>query len=349
MERHPGDLAIVGTGSSPYTRKLRAAMRYRRIPFRFVVFGSKEAAALPDRPLPLVPYLVIPGEEGQAASAMSDTTPILSHLDEKLPERRLRPVDPALRLIDLLLEDYGDEWLSKCMFHYRWAYGADTRKASSYVPFGRNVQISRQQGEQAAKLFAERQISRIGVVGSNEVTAPIIEASWRRYLEIFEAHIQNQPYLLGHRPGAGDFACYGQMTMLVITDPTPAEIALDISPRSYAWTEKLEDVSGEDVSETDWLDLAAAPSTLRDLLCELGRVYVPFMLGNADAIERGAGQVDCVVDGQRWVQQPFAYQAKCLGWLRDAYAALGIVDRQRVDQCLSGTGCEALFGKAMAP
>jgi hypothetical protein len=77
---------------------------------------------------------------------------------------------------------------------------------------------------QAAAAFAARQISRIGVVGSNEMTGPVIEASWRRFLEVFDAHIQNQPFLLGHRPGAGDFACCGQMTMLVITDPTPAAV-----------------------------------------------------------------------------------------------------------------------------
>ncbi|MDZ7826466.1 MAG: hypothetical protein U5R48_11150 [Gammaproteobacteria bacterium] len=36
--------------------------------------------------------------------------------------------------------------------------------------------------------------------------------SSRRHLEIFETHIQNQPCLPGHGPGAGDFACYGQMS-----------------------------------------------------------------------------------------------------------------------------------------
>lgn len=337
------DLYLVGSGSSPYTRKLRAALRYRRIPYRFVVIASKEAEALPKRPLPLVPYLVLPAGADQPARAMSDTTPIFNHLEDAFPDRRLRPADPALRLIDLLLEDYGDEWLSKCMFHYRWAYAPDTKKASSYLPYGRNVQMTPEQGEEAERLFAERQISRIGVVGSNEVTAPIIEASWRRYLEIFEAHIQNQPFLLGHRPGAGDFACYGQMTMLVIIDPTPAQVALDISPRAYAWTEKLADTSGLDVESSDWIDITDPPSTLHDLLCELGRVYAPFMLANAAAVEQRAETVDCEIDGQRWVQQPFVYQAKCLRWLREAYDALDDAARQRADQCLSGTGCDALF------
>ena len=337
------DLRLVGVGASPYTRKLRAALRFRRLPFRFVVMGDKEANALPARPLPLLPYIVFPTADGDPLTAMSDTTPILNHLEETYAERRLRPSDPALNLIDLLLEDYGDEWLSKCMFHYRWSYAADTRKASAYLPYTGAMQITREQGERAERAFASRQISRIGVVGSNPVTAPIIENSWRRFLEVFEAHIQNQPYLLGQRPGAGDFAVFGQMTMLVITDPTPGQVAMEVSPRAYAWTERLEDVSGLEVSEADWVDLSDPPPTLRSLLCEVGRVYAPFMIGNANAVARGAKQVECEVDGQRWVQESFVYQAKCLGWLRKAYFALDDAERGRVDRLLLGTGCEPLF------
>ncbi len=338
-----GELRLVGIGASPYTRKLRAALRFRRIPYRFVIMGSKEAEALPKRPLPLLPSLVLPGPDGEPAEAMSDTTPILERLDQEIPERPLRPTDPALRFLDLFLEDYGDEWLSKCMFHYRWANAADTKNASAYMPYGQMIQMSREQGDQFEKMITERQISRIGVVGSNDITAPIIEASWRRWLEIFDAHIQSQPYLLGERPGGGDFACYGQMTMLVITDPTPAQVALEVSPRAYAWTERLEDVSGLDVSESDWIDLDDPPATLRDLFCEVGRVYAPFLLGNTDAVERGAEKVECEIDGQPWVQEPFVYQAKCLRWLREAYAALDADARSKVDKTLDGTGCEALF------
>ena len=343
--RPSGDLRLVGVGASPYTRKLRAALRFRRLPYRFVVLGSPEAQALPDRPLPLLPYLLLPGPDGSPTTPLSDTTPILDRLEHLYPERPLRPVDSALSFLDRLIEDYGDEWLSKCMFHYRWAHAPDTKKASAYMPYGQMMQMTREQGAQFEQMIAERQISRIGVVGSNATTGPIIEASWRRFLEIFDAHIQNQPYLLGSRPGAGDFACYGQMTMLVITDPTPAAVALEVSPRSYAWTERLEDVSGEDVCDEDWIDLSEPPSSLRALLSEIGRVYAPFLLGNATAVQEGAKQVECEVDGQRWVQEPFVYQAKCLRWLREAYAGLEHDARSRVDAVLDQTGCETLFVK----
>jgi hypothetical protein len=79
------------------------------------------------------------------------------------------------------------------------------------------------------------------------------------------------------------------------------------------------------------------------LLREIGRVYAPFLLGNAAAVEKGDERVECEIDGQPWVQDPFPYQAKCLRWLRAQYAALPESARKTVDRALAGTGCEALF------
>lgn len=337
------ELRVVGLGASPYTRKLRAALRFRRLPFRFVVAGSKEAQALPDSPLPLIPYLIEPDADGNPSRAKSDTTPILTYLDYAYPERRLRPSDPALHLLDLLIEDFGDEWLSKCMFHYRWSKVVDARCAGDYLPFSMNMQMTSEDSAAASAMFSKRQISRLRVVGINATTAPVIEASWRRFLHLFDVHIQNSPYFLGNRPGAGDFGCFGQMAMLVMNDPTPVALSRSISPRAYAWTERCEDLSGLDVSDADWMDISAMPDTLRNILSEIGRVYAPYLLANAVAVQQGNATFQCELDGEAWEQDAFAYQAKCLVWLRDAYAALSKADATRVDSILKDTGCEVLF------
>ncbi|HKE12522.1 MAG TPA: glutathione S-transferase, partial [Myxococcota bacterium] len=85
------------------------------------------------------------------------------------------------------------------------------------------------------------------------------------------------------------------------------------------------------------------PLSLRALLVEVGRVYAPFLIANADAIARGAARVECTIDGRAWSQAPFPYQAKCLGWLRAAHAGLAPDHRVAVDGLLRGTGCERLF------
>ena len=78
---------------------------------------------------------------------------------------------------------------------------------------------------------------------------------------------------------------------------------------------------------TAMLFAAALPATLKAILAETGRVYAPLMAANAQAVMAGADRVDAEIDGQPWSQQPFPYQAKCLGWLREEYAALPIGDR----------------------
>jgi hypothetical protein len=50
------------------------------------------------------------------------------------------------------------------------------------------------------------------------------------------------------------------------------------------------------------------------------------------------------VDNAPWTQPTFRYQAKTLGWIREAYFDLKSKDQKHVDDILKGTGCEALFG-----
>ena len=56
-----------------------------------------------------------------------------------------------------------------------------------------------------------------------------------------------------------------------------------------------------------------------------------------------ANQVSAVVDGQAWSQQPFPYQAKCLGWLRQAHEDLPPTARAQADAALGPAGLSGLF------
>jgi len=62
--------------------------------------------------------------------------------------------------------------------------------------------------------FTKRQIDRLYVVGSNETTAPIIEAAYTRFVGILDTLISQKGYVFGARPSSADFAIFGQMTQL---------------------------------------------------------------------------------------------------------------------------------------
>ncbi|MEX1154656.1 glutathione S-transferase N-terminal domain-containing protein [Parvibaculum sp.] len=335
-------LLLSGAPGSPYTRKMLSVLRYRHIPYRFLLSGHNVPAGLPTPKVALLPTFYLKDGDG-AYEAAVDSTPLIRRFERAFTGRHVVPADPVIEFIDYLLEDYADEWLTKAMFHYRWHYKTDIDRAAAILPLWRNITASNDTLAQMSKLFSERQISRLYVVGSNETTAPVIEASYQRFLDAMTAHLEVQPFLMGRRPGGSDFGVFGQLTQLTHFDPTPMEETLARSPRVFAWVDVMEDLSGLDPTDGDWMQRDAIPETIRGLLGEVGRVYVPALIANAKALAAGSDKVETEIDGKPWVQQPFPYQGKCLQWLCEKREALTPADRKTMDSVLEGTGVEALF------
>jgi len=337
----PEPVLVVGAVGSPYSRKMRALLRYRRIPVRWLHQLSPEQEKLPPPPLPLLPVVYMPQEEG-GYEATSDSTFQIQRLEADHAERSVIPDDPALALLDFLIEDYADEWVTKMMFHYRWAIQENVENANKLLPRW-NMDVPESVCGDFPDTFGKRQIGRLYVVGSNPQTAPIIEASYLRLIDILERHFRAQRFCLGRRPGSGDFALMGQLSQLVGVEPTSQALARASAPRVITWCDNVEDLSGMEVDREDWMARDAVPDTLRELLGEIGRSYAPFLLANAEALEEGREEVQATLDGALWTQVPFKYQGKCLQWLREAYGELADADRAAVDAALAGSGCETLF------
>ncbi len=334
---------LYGEYCSPYTRKMLALLRYRRIPYQLLSGGPDGAPqALPKPKVNLLPTFYLSDENGEL-EALVDSTPLIRRFEAEFEQRSAIPPDGALSFVDYLLEDYGDEWLTKAMFHYRWAHQPDCDKAGTVLPLQHTLALPEEQQRQAQKIFRERQVSRLYVVGSNEITAEVIENTYRDFLLAFDTILQQRPFLFGERPAAADFALYGQLTQLAVFDPTPMQITLNTAPRVSAWVNIMDDLSGLDVDQSAWYNRDQISNSLRPLLTEIGRSYVPVMRANARALASGEKNVDTTVTGKAWQQPVFPYQARCLQWLRERYGALDNGDRQWVDTVLSGTGCDALF------
>jgi len=335
-------IPLKGSPASPYTRKMLAVLRYRRIPYRFLVGTNGPMGDLPRPKVDLLPTFYLPDAEGRL-EAVVDSSPIIRRLEHEVAGRAVVPADPVVAFVDALLEDYADEWLTKAMFHYRWHYAADIDKAGGILPRWRDITAPEDALAQLKAQFSARQIGRLGVVGSNPGTAAVIEGSYLHLLDALAAHFTRHPFLMGRRPGASDFGFYGQLTQLTHFDPTPSALTLTHAPRVYAWVDLVEDLSGLEPSDADWVARDALATTLGPILAEVGRTYVPVMIANARALKAGADVVRTEVGGRPWEQQPFPYQGKCLQWLREGFAALDPADRADVDTLLEGAGCGALL------
>ena len=334
---------ILGAPGSPYSRKLRSVFRYRRIPFTWANRNSKEDVNTPKVPVNLLPVLVIPGKNGDYSEAKIDSTPIIRFLEAEYSDRSVIPTDPAMAFIDYLIEDYADEWLTKAMFHFRWAHKRNVDFAGSILPRWTLNQLSDEEIEPLSKNISERQIERLRYVGSNETTGEFIEESYQKFIELLSNHLVERRFVLGDRPGSSDFGIFGQLTQLAQTDPTCRDLTLDVAPRVFAWCDNVEDLSGLEPEESDWIESDQIPETLREIFKEVGRTYAPFLLANAEAVAEGKEEWESEIDGKLWKQMPFVYQAKCLTWIREEFEQLNDKEKAKILQLLEGSGCEILI------
>ncbi|WP_321489893.1 glutathione S-transferase family protein [uncultured Hyphomonas sp.] len=335
-------LKLMGAPGSPYTRKMLALLRYRRIPYAILWGGHQNPP--PDLPQPkvkLLPTFYFQGANGDF-EAVVDSTPITRRLEQEYAGRSVIPESPALAFLNELIEDYADEWLTKAMFHYRWYFEADRDNAGPLLVYWSLPTLAAPDAQKMADMFSKRQTERLYVVGSNDVTASTIESSYLRFIDLLDTLLQPAGYVLGARPSSADFAIYGQLTQLAIVEPTSAALTRARSARVRAWLDRMEDLSGLEPDSGDWFTPEQAEEHLKPLLCEIGRVYLPFLKANAAAVVAGQSNFETEIDGQAWSQPTFPYQAKCLQHLRETAQALSGDVRNEVRSILSGTGCEEL-------
>ena len=333
-------IPIGGVPASPYTRKMISLMRYRRISYviewgdpRDLIrrFGVEEPKPV------LLPVMIF--EVDGKHKAVTDSTPIIRHLEIEFSSRSVIPSDPKLAFLNYVLEDFGDEWVTKYMFHYRWYFKDDIEKAGTILPLLHGISLDDDSHAAFKKHISDLQISRLGVVGSNELTAPIIEASYKRFLGQLDHCLSKHPFLFGNRPSSADFALFGQLSALIGFDPTSRALAHEISPRVVAWQDLMEDLSGLKPNESDWINFKDAEQNLLSLFQEVGKVYLPALLANSRAINQEEKTWTAEIDGAKWEQRSFPYQAKCLKWINHEFQKLNESDQKHIKEFLIKTGC----------
>lgn len=327
---------LYGGLGSPYSMKMRAVLRYRRLPHIWLAGNGPDGMArlFSQLKAPVIPVLEFPD-----GTVMNDSTPLIRELETRhRDERSIVPDDEAQAFLAFLLEDFADEWGTKAMFHYRWFRERDQLMLGRWLAFDRLAGRGRAAIEQAGQAFRERQVGRMALVGCTPENAPLIEATATKVFDLLDPMATDHGYLFGSRPSLADFGWYGQLSQLA-SDPTPHDLMAERAPFLMRWLANLDDASGV---EGAWRDPAAAPiPAVTGLLKMAGEIYLPFLLANARAAAAGQETFTVELSGRAYSQGTFRYQVKCLAELRAAYAGLSAAARKMLDPLLDDADVRA--------
>ncbi len=322
---------VHGALGSPYSLKIRAVMRYRRLPHIWMHGLATHGAALTQVKAPVIPVVQFPD-----GSWHNDSTPLIYSLEAADSARSIVPEDSGQAFLAHLIEDFADEWLTKAMFGWRWLAQADQEQMSRWLAFDafKGSGLDRSLGH--AAMFRDRQVGRMAIVGCTAENFPLIERSARDVLAALEGLVVDRHCLFGTRPSLAEFGLFGQISQFGV-DPTPQAIMRADYPYTYRWLEHVDDMSGV---EGEWdAPEAALPDAVASILKVIGSVYLPFLIANAKALAAGEESVRLTALGHDYRQGVFKYQAKCVADLRARYAALPDAARVRIEPLLADAGC----------
>jgi glutathione S-transferase len=320
---------IFGAEVSPYSVKVRSYFRYKGIPHEWIVRNNSNMEEYKKyAKLPIIPAVATPEDQG-----LQDSTPILENLEAKFPEPAIHPPNPSLAFLSALIEEFGDEWGNKWMFHYRWAREADKDSAAWRIVGAMMPGLDDEQHKGMADGIKARMLSRVWFVGSNEQNAPQIESSFQEFVPQLDAHLATRPFLFGARPSFGDFGLWGQIYN-AWTDPTGKEIVEGKGKNVVAWIDRMLDPKPEGNFE-EWSGLE---STLMPILSDhVAGLFLPWSDTNAKALAAGEEEYSVAIRTGTWTQKTQKYHARSLKALRERYAAVG--EKSELDPILERSGC----------
>ncbi len=308
-----GMLRLWCDANSPYSCKLRTYLNYKGIPYkRMRINLNAYMKEIPDRVgMSIMPVVLTANDD-----VLQDTTPIMTLFEQEYPDNACIPNDQRLAFIMWLLEDFGDEYLTRFSMHYRW--GNQLNRSTLSHRLGRNMSYGNMQlhASNVAPMILARQAgfdAPLGLV-SDEIRQGL-DKQLLELLAILETHFADYQFLLGDRPSLADFAVYGHFQAHLYQDPHSAQILEVHGSRTCNWLDTITefgDIRGS-AGQTefgDWIKLnQLVPESLKALLTFVGKTYIPFASGAALATSQKHKNYVAKVDGLETPFMTFQYRA----------------------------------------
>lgn len=319
---------IYGSEYSPFSVKVRSYFRYKGIPHEWRPRTQDNLEHYKAHAkLPLIPLVLCPD-----GSALQDSTPILEKMETQYPEASICPEDETLNFLSFLLEEFGDEWGNKPVFHYRWWRDVDQIAVAKGVTSGLMPKASDEEKAEFAANLRKRMVPRLSFVGSSEQTKETIEASLDEALALLEAHLTDRSFMLGGRPSFADFGLFCQL--YGCTQQPTTQPMIEAHSHVAAWIDRmLEPEAVGPFEEWEQLEKTMMPF----LKQQVGELYMPWALANAKALFSEEPQFTVALKGQDFTQDTIKYTARSFHALKNRFSKVTV--RARLEDILLSSGC----------
>lgn len=356
-----------GTPGSLYTAKARAYLIKQGIPFENRAAGE---ARFREEVLPAVGRWIIPVLETLDGAFVQDGSEIIAWFEAKGETLHpAYPTTPRHRVIAQIFELFGGEGLLRPAMHYRWNFDDENQPflsrdfAASLAPGAKG-----EEAETVFKFAASRMRKAMASFGVAPHSIPLVEASYLRFLDLFEAHLEHSPYLLGGAPTLGDYGLIAPLYAHLGRDPYPARLMKGRAFRVWRWTERMnapDQDAGDYGSPPEALfEDDAVPDTLKALLAFVAEDYLPevrayvayandwlaerpdledWTSGLARTSERAIGRVALDWRGVEIEVAVMPYRLWLLQKVQDAVDSLDPGSRRGVEVLLAETGLSELL------
>lgn len=266
-------IKLYGSQFSLFTGKARSYLIKKGIPFEEI---TSTLSVYKNFIIPRTGVRYVPVIQTEDDVVIQDTTVIIDALEKVYPERSVYPETPKQKLVSLLLEVYGDEWLVIPAMHYRWNFPEKNDKFI-YAAFGSMVLpkgpkfIQRFLGKKVGAKF-KGFVPRLGITAKN---IPALEASYEQLLADLNTHFKEHDFLFGGRPSIGDFGLIGPLYAHLYRDPAPGELMRQIAPYVCKWVERM---ISEDLPQGEFLVNDEIPETLIPVLQRMASEQLPVLI-----------------------------------------------------------------------
>jgi glutathione S-transferase len=343
-------IKLYGSQFSLFTGKARSYLIKKGIPFEEV---TSTLSVYKNFIIPRTGVRYVPVIQTEDDVVIQDTTVIIDALEKVYPDRSVYPGTPKQKLVSLLMEVYGDEWLVIPAMHYRWNFPEKNEKFI-YTAFGSMVLprgpkfIQRFLGKKVGAKF-KGFVPRLGITTNN---IPALEASYEQLLADLNVHFKEHDFLLGGRPSIGDFGLIGPLYAHLYRDPAPGELMKRIAPEVCKWVERM---NSEELPQGEFLSNDEIPETLMPVLKRMASEQLPVLMDTdkrlsewrkenkeAKEVERFIGMHKFRVEGVEAERAVLPFSLWMFKRPVDFYQSLS--DKSDVDALLTNSG----FGSSLS-